>query len=219
MPVERARMPGPLARQRLLDAADDLFYEQGIHAVGIERVLKESGVARSSLYQVFPSKDDLVVAYLRERSEWGRRRVEEALADVTDPNDRLLMVFRCLARWMTSEQFRGCPFINAAAEYPDADHPVHQEVLRDRTLRRERFTELVNALPAGDPPGLVDVLMLVYDGALVGADLGDSSSTARTLVSTVRALLEAAPAVTPGSKPRPSRTDQATGAAAEARRS
>lgn len=191
MPPGHARVPAPLARDRLLAAADTLFYEEGIHAVGIDRLLKEASVAKASLYQVFASKDELVVAYLRQRTAWGREHVDRALAEVQDPVERLVLVFVCLSRWMTSEQFRGCPFINAAAEYPQPEHPVHREVLRDRAERRARFTALVAALPAKDAAGLTEVLMLLYDGALVSADLGDSAAASQALVSTVRALATA----------------------------
>src|SRR5215217_4910451 len=136
--------PTKKPRDRILDVADELFYTRGLHAVGVDEIVARSGTAKTTLYAHFPSKDDLIAAYLRRRSESWRQHVDKELARRGgSPAEKIDAVFAVLADGCASPGFRGCPFINAAAEYPDPTHPgrvvsdAHRqwvrEVLRDLT--------------------------------------------------------------------------------------
>src|SRR5690349_17099697 len=111
-------------RDRILDVADELFYSRGLHAVGIDEIVARSETAKTTLYAHFPSKDELIASYLRRRSEEWRRHLDAELARRGgSPAERIDAVFAVLAEGCASEGFRGCPFINAASEYPDPTHP------------------------------------------------------------------------------------------------
>src|SRR6516225_2910212 len=108
--------PRTPARDRLLAAADELFYKEGIHTVGIDRVLEKAGVAKASLYSTFGSKEELVHAYLQLRAERRQRRISERLARLDDPRERVLAVFDVLGDAAAEPGYRGCAFVNASAE-------------------------------------------------------------------------------------------------------
>jgi AcrR family transcriptional regulator len=167
----------PGARQRLLDTADTLFYREGIRAVGIDRIIAESDVAKASLYAHFASKDELIEAYLTRRSSRWRSHVEAELADVEDPTRRLLHVFELLVVSIRDPDFRGCPFINAASEFPEPDHPARVVTDRHRAWLRRLFVREATIGGADDPQALARALVLLYDGALVAGEL-DSARTA-----------------------------------------
>lgn len=180
------------ARERLLAVADELFYAEGIRAVGIDRLLVEAGVAKASLYQHFASKDELVAAYLQRRIDVNQAYLDHKLAEVEGgPTDRIVAFFEILGRWMTGPGFRGCPFINAAAEFPQATHPAHRAVKDHRARNRARLLELAAARPGDDPETLVTTLMMLYDGALVAADLDSADAASHALAFAVRHLLGA----------------------------
>src|SRR3954469_6712613 len=131
----------PSARDRLLAAADELFYAEGVHTVGIDRVIEHAGVAKASLYSTFGSKDGLIRAYLQGRHQRRRERLLAGLERFDNPRDRLLGVFDLLAELAAAPTFRGCAFYNASAESP-ADGVV-QEVCDDyRSWTRGLFTDL-----------------------------------------------------------------------------
>jgi AcrR family transcriptional regulator len=179
--------------ERLLTTADRLFYAEGIRSVGIDRVLAESGVAKASLYQHYGSKDALVAAYLARRVDDWHGFLDAAIERSDDaPAAQLLATFELLAAWMTEPGFRGCPFINAAAELPDPAHPGRAAVADHRTRTRARFVELAEQMGVAEPDELGASLVLVYDGALVAADLGSPDAAAATLLRVVRDLVEAA---------------------------
>jgi AcrR family transcriptional regulator len=181
------------AAQRLLATADELFYADGIRAVGIDRLLAEAGVAKASLYQHFGSKDELVGAYLQRRVDRWHGFLDDALAaSDAAPDEQIRSVFALIAAWMTEPGFRGCPFINAAAELPDPAHPGRLAVAEHRARNRERFRALAEAMGAADPEALAASLVLVYDGALVAADCGPADAAAAALLDTVDRVLAGA---------------------------
>src|SRR5277367_4153413 len=114
----------PSARERLLAAADELFYRDGVHSTGIDAVIEKAGVAKGSLYYIFGGKDELVAAYLRGRHERFRQQVEEAQAGIDDPADKILALFDALADYISLPEYRGCPFDSAAAEAPTGECQV-----------------------------------------------------------------------------------------------
>ena len=189
MPTPRADQPGP--RERLLATADRLFYEEGISTVGIDRVLKDAGVARASLYSTYGSKDALVRAYLQRRSESWQGFVRDVLPARWDtPRERLLGIFTLLTEWFEVPGYHGCPFINASAETP-TDHAVAGVRDGHREWVRGLFAELGREAGAADPERLAAQLVLLYDGAMVGAQLDRSVAPGETARLAAAALLDA----------------------------
>ena len=167
------------ARERILLTAGELFYRDGIRAVGVDAIIAESGVAKMSLYRNFASKDALIVAWLERRDEayWQRWDVAEASADT--PRGKLEAVLDMVAKRVADPRWRGCAFLNTCAELP-GDHPAMAVVRRNKTRVRERLQDLAAAAGAGDPAGLADRLQLLIDGAYaLGAALGPAGPAAK----------------------------------------
>lgn len=186
--------PEASVRDRLLAAANELFYAEGIHTVGIDRVLERAQVAKASLYSTFGSKEELVRAYLEGRAERRRARISAALARHTEPRARILAVFDALAEFVREPNYRGCAFVNASAEGPRGESKVTQACSDSRGWLRTLFTDLARELGAPEPAQLGRRLALLYDGATVGASM-DSSPDA---VSDARAIAEELLAATSG---------------------
>jgi AcrR family transcriptional regulator len=178
----------PSARDRLLAAADELFYTEGVHTVGIDRIIAKAGVAKASLYSTFGSKDELVRAYLQARHERRRERLLAGLARFTTPRDRLLGVFDVLGELAASANFRGCAFYNASAESAP-DSPAEQVAQANRAWTRALFTDLARDLATPDPAALADQLLLLYDGATVGARMDHGPAPAARARQIAAALL------------------------------
>jgi AcrR family transcriptional regulator len=181
----------PSARQRLLAAADELFYAEGVHTVGIDRIIERAGVAKASLYSTFGSKDELVRAYLQGRHERRQKRILTALERYETPRERLLGIFDVLAEMAASPSFRGCAFYNASAESP-AGGAVEQVCDVSRAWVRELFAELARDAGARDPQALGAQLVVLYDGTSVGARMDRGPAAATTARTVAAALLDAA---------------------------
>ncbi len=154
------------ARERLLAAAAELFYESGIAATGVDAVLSRAGVSPATMYAHFAGKDGLVAAYLHQRHEAWRRSWDEALEARTDPVDRLLALFDAVGLYRSrSGNRRGCGFLAAATELPPG-HPGRQWLDADSRLLTDRLRALAEAAGADDPDDLAATLLLLYDGAL-----------------------------------------------------
>lgn len=177
------------ARSRLLSTATGLFYADGIHAVGIDRVIAEAKVTRATLYRHFPSKDDLIVAYLTAADEAIRSGVEAARAANASPGDVIRAVARSIADDIQRPGFRGCAFLNAAAEYPDPAFPVHQAVLRHRSWFLATMTELFTALDKIDPEPAARHFVMLRDGAMAAGCLTDPKPVCDTFLRGVEGLL------------------------------
>jgi len=180
------------ARERLLAAADELFYEEGVHTVGIDRVIERAGVAKATLYNAFGSKDELIRAYLTRRHAVQRERITSALATRYEtPRERLLGVFDVLGEAAAEPGFRGCAFINASAESPPGG--VVEEVAdASRAWLQSLFVELARAAGAADPTLLARQLVLLYDGASVGARMDHDPGAANAARAVARVLLDTA---------------------------
>lgn len=186
--------PGPRkrsARDRLLETADRLFYDEGINSVGIDRVLEESGVAKGSLYYNFSGKDDLVRTYLHERhAKWAARIAEELDAAGT-PDAKILSVFDALAVLFAQPDFRGCAFLNAAAEA--APGSAAEVATKDfRTWLHDLFGALVAATGHPDGDRLAAQLVMLYDGANISAQLDHNPAVAVAARDAAKALLQEA---------------------------
>ncbi|MDE3205090.1 MAG: TetR/AcrR family transcriptional regulator [Acidobacteriota bacterium] len=178
---------GPSPAERLLDVASRLFYAEGIHAVGIDRVIAAASVAKATLYAHFPSKAELVAAYLaRESREWidaAERRLTTAPAGSAEA---VLALFDLLYDDSRSADYRGCPFINAAAEFPGPG-PVATEISHHRERLRAVFAEAGGPLLAS--PGRLDALLALYGGAMSAAHLDHDPEIVRHAAGAAAQLL------------------------------
>jgi AcrR family transcriptional regulator len=160
----------PSARERILDAASVAFYRQGIRAVGVDAVIADAGVAKATLYRHFPSKDALVLAFLERRDARWRAWFAEAVVRISpDPVGRPLAVFDALGEWFSSDDFRGCAFLNAAAEIADPDHPAHGVVRRHEQRLAAHLGTICSEAGLTDPSIAAADLFLLLEGAIVCA--------------------------------------------------
>ncbi|WP_353813461.1 TetR/AcrR family transcriptional regulator [Agromyces sp. SYSU T00266] len=159
------------ARERLLATASELFYREGIHSVGVDRIVGEAGVTRATFYRHFPSKEDLVEAYLGVEDANIRAAFDAAEAAGAAPRELVGLVIDGLADDIARHHTRGCPFINAAAEYPDADSGVRRAVAAHREWFRSELEHVLEAADAPDPRLGAAELVLVRDAAMVGGYL------------------------------------------------
>ena len=179
------------ARERLLAAADELFYAEGIHTVGIDRVIERAGVAKASLYSTFGSKDELVRAYLMGRYERRRERLTQWLERYDGPRAKLLGIFDYLTDSYEQPTFRGCAFVNASAESLPGG-PAEEATTLTRTVVRSLVRDLVEQIGVARPEVLVDHIVLLYDGATVAARLDHNLASAQAARAATEALLDAA---------------------------
>jgi AcrR family transcriptional regulator len=181
----------PSARDRLLAAADQLFYSEGVHVVGVDRIVEQAGVTKASLYNTFGSKEELVRAYLEQHFRRRQERIARIVATHDTPRERILGIFAEVEELLAGSQFRGCRFISAAAEARpgDASEVVAAEY---RAWLWSFFTELAEAAGTSDAKQLGRRLLLLYDGAAVAARMDpDRGAAARAVRSAVVALLDA----------------------------
>ena len=189
IPARGDRRP---VRERLLASADELFYREGINNVGIDRILEHAGVAKASLYSTFGSKDELVRAYLEQRQDTRRARIERHLAGRRSPRERLLAVFDAQAEAMAEPGFRGCAFLMASAEQPGESRgkPVCDDY---RGWIRALFVQLVKEAGLRRPDALARQLLLLYDGVSVAAQMdGNGTEACASARATAAALIDAA---------------------------
>lgn len=182
------------AGDRIFEVASDLFRSQGIRAVGVETIVKTAGVAKISLYRSFASKDDLIVAYLKQLNETYWATVDEHLArHEQDPRSQLRAYMAFISESATTPGYRGCPFINYSAEFPDPSHPGHRVAEANRIEMRRRLVEWCKAMKAAHPAKLADGLLLLIDGAYASSQtLGGPKGPAAALVWAADALIERA---------------------------
>jgi AcrR family transcriptional regulator len=182
------RRPG---LERAIRTADRLFYEEGIHAVGVDRIAAEADVSKATLYTHFRRKDDLVERYLRGRSEDWQAHVAERLPGTSpQPAGRILAMFDLLGEWFAADGYRGCPFINAQAEL-GSQQEVADVAVGHRGWVRGTFSELARAAGSARPEILAMQLELLYDGAMVGAQAEPEHGWAEAARSAAVALLAA----------------------------
>lgn len=193
-------------QDRILETADRLFYGRGIRAVGVDTIAAEIGISKRTLYNYFPSKDELVVAYLA-------RRIRPRPISDMPPAEQILADFDRLERSFASGVFRGCPFVNAVAELKEPRHAANQLAIDFKRRRRTWFRDLLARLEVADPEGLATQLQLLVDGAIAAALVHGDPKVAHAARDAARVLLTAAGVKVPG-------TDRATrGARGRSRRS
>jgi AcrR family transcriptional regulator len=199
MAVREASTARPSARERLLAAADELFYNEGVHTVGIDRVIEHAGVAKASLYNTFGSKDELVRAYLESRRVNVTQRIMRAVGRYDTPRERLLAVFEGQGDLFAQPGYRGCAFARASAESHPGDL-AEQAAQGYRTWVRGLLTELAAQAGVSEPDVLARQLHLLYEGSGQSARMDHSPDAAVAARAAAAVLLDAALArtVTPG---------------------
>ena len=179
-------------RQRILDTASTLFYERGVRAVGVDLVVDESGVAKTSLYRHFRTKDDLIVAFLeREDAEFWAQWDEVAARHADDPVAELEAHMRWIGKRLARANYRGCPQINVAAEFAEADHPSRTVSREHMQAMRKRLADLARRFGAARPSELAAQLGVLVNGAFVSASMLSPDEATRVLLGSARALLAA----------------------------
>jgi AcrR family transcriptional regulator len=177
------------ARERLLNTATGIFYAAGIHSVGVERLVAEANVTRATFYRHFRSKEDLVTAYLQRIDQHLRGQHEQAVASGEPAADILREIGRQIAAEISAPAFRGCAFLNAAAEYPDVDNPVHQAVLTHREWFLNAITALFAQVYDSPPEGSARHFVMMRDGAMAAGYLGDPTLAGETFLTGIEGLL------------------------------
>jgi AcrR family transcriptional regulator len=172
-------------QERILDTADRLFYRQGIRVIGVDTVAAEIGISKRTLYNYFPSKDDLIVAYLS-------RRLRPIQPSDAPPAEQILDDFDRLERAMRKDGYRGCPFMNAVAELADPAHAAHEIAVAHKEKRRALFRKLLTQLNVADPEALATQLMILGEGAVAQALVHGDPKMARAAREAARVLLMAA---------------------------
>lgn len=181
-------------RQGILAAADELFYAEGIRAVSADRIIAAAEVSKVTFYRHFPTKDDLVLAYIAGRAAIEHGAIEHVHSvHSADAGATLVAIAHAVADISCASGFRGCPFINTAAEYADPNHPVRQAIAAHRDWLAALLTELLADLGIDDSSQVVDQLVMLRDGAMVGGNLGFASEArAASIIGAWHAVIEAA---------------------------
>jgi len=192
-PLETPAAVKPRAAERILTTARELFYRQGIRAVGVDEIVSRSGVTKPSLYRSFASKDELAAAYMRDYDAdfWRRFEAAIALAPAGDPRAQLLAFLRGVGERAQRPAYRGCGMTNAAVEYPEPDNPARRVAVLNKEELRRRLTEFAAAMGAIDAETLGDGLLLLVEGAYVSGQLFGEGGPARSLAAAADRLIEA----------------------------
>ncbi|MFI6875450.1 TetR/AcrR family transcriptional regulator [Streptomyces sp. NPDC050400] len=177
------------ARARLLSTAARIFYAEGIHSVGIDRITAEAKVTRATLYRHFAGKEDLVLAYLDEADQGIREQVATALASSETAVGKVQAVAESITHGILSPGFRGCAFLNAAAEYPDPAHPVHQFVLAHRQWFLNTITGLLEQTTDEPATRPARHFVMLRDGAMAAGCLFNPELVSKTFLRGVTGLL------------------------------
>src|SRR5580704_14989780 len=181
-------------QERILETAGRLFYGQGIRAVGVDTIAAEIGISKRTLYNYFPSKDELIVAYLS-------RHFTQVKTSDRPLLEQILSYFDWLERWFASDTFRGCPFVNAIAELGDATHPGTKMAVAYKEQRRLWLRDALTRLNVADPDGLATQVAILVEGAIIAALVRGDPAMAGAAKAAARVLLTAAGVPDPDAVP------------------
>ena len=192
--LELFTLPAPAkqGRDRLIGVATALFYFHGINPIGLDRILSETGVSKTTFYKHFESKDELVVATIETRDAWQMNawaRAVEILAG-DDPREQLMAVLDVLDLILNEPSFRGCQFINAAAEFPNPNDPIHRAAVRHKRANCAWFRELAARAGATEPEAFADAYTMLFEGALVLRQVHDRDDVAQAARPHFRRLID-----------------------------
>lgn len=182
----------PSKRNEIVEKALAIFYRNGFHATGMDMLVAETGISKTSMYKHFRTKEDLIVAALRLRDEtirnWLFRRMEEL---TPNPRNQLVALFDALGEWFEQPDFQGCLFIKASSEFQEASHLVHKQAADHKNMLHQHFTELAKAAGAKEPQNLAQKILLLKEGAIVTAHFQKNSRSAMDAKAAAAALLDA----------------------------
>lgn len=185
--------PKPRAAERIRQSAGELFYRQGIRAVGVEEIVARAGVTKPSLYRSYASKDELAAAYLRDYDAGFWKRFDApAEQHPGDPRGQLLAYLARLAERAQRPGYRGCGLSNAAVEYPEPAHPAREVAQANKRLLRERLARMCEAMGAKQPAILADGLLLLIEGTYASGQMFGPGGPAASLVAVAEGMIEAA---------------------------
>lgn len=177
------------ARDRILAAASQLFYKDGIKSTGVAAIVREAGVTKMTLYAHFSGKDELVATYLKDRDDRWRQSLAQVASGLEVTKDKLLVVFEAYGEWLVSDSLRGCGFINACAEIPDPTHPARVIAAEHKLAVREHLACLAREICASDPDELAERLLLLLEGAAVTSMIRQDDDPLCTAKSTASELI------------------------------
>jgi AcrR family transcriptional regulator len=185
--------PPKTGRERLVAAAIELFYRHGFAAVGIDQIIAQAGVTKTTFYKHFESKDDLMVAAVKRRDEWESVAWDRAIRKIAgkDPARQLLAFFDVLDIWFNEPEFRGCMFMNAAAEFPNPNDPVHQAAVAHKRRSREEWRNqaLAGGADAAGAETFADCFAAMVEGALILRQTQGRNDAARVVRAAVQQLI------------------------------
>lgn len=186
------KAPHKPAAQRIRESAQELFYLEGIRAVGVDRIVTRAGVTKPSLYRSFPSKDELAAGYLRDHGDDYLRRFDAAISErPDDPRGQLRLWLKSLSDRASKADYRGCGVTNAAVEYPERDHPARKAAMENKRKFRARLNKLCQAMGARNSGALSDALLLLIEGAYMSGQLFAAGGPARVIVEAADILIDA----------------------------
>lgn len=183
-------LPATHARVRILATANGLFYDEGVHTVGVDRIIAEASVTKATFYKYYRSKELLIVAYLQLRDRYVRDIVDEILRNVSDPIERLKALVTAIAGEAQKPGFRGCPFINATAQFSDPQHPVRLAIAEHRRWYSGEVEELFRDAGHPRPLDATHDYFLARDGAYASANLGDPVAAQAALHRAMNRLID-----------------------------
>jgi len=189
-------VPPPRAADRILDAARDLFYREGIRAVGVDEIVRQAGVTKPSLYRSFPSKDELAASYLRVYEDEFWEKFDRSVAvHPGDPRAQIIDFLSGIAKRAVVAGYRGCGLTNACVEYPEADHPARFVSEEHKRELRRRLHAMAAGMGAVDADDLGDGLLLLIEGAYISSQIfgegGPAGAVARNAERMIAASLKA----------------------------
>ncbi|GAA0532862.1 AcrR family transcriptional regulator [Rhizomicrobium palustre] len=183
--------PTKRAAERIRETAEELFYREGIRAVGVDEIVSRAGVTKPSLYRTYPSKDELAADYLRHHGAERLKAFDALFADGKDARASLRKWLFGIQTRASTPEYRGCGNSNAVVEYPHPDHPARQAALEVKRQFRERYRNVAKKLGAKNPAMLADMLILLIEGAHLSGQLFGAEAPARHLVAAADALIDA----------------------------
>ena len=177
------------ARIRILATADELFYREGVHTVGVDRIIREARVTKATFYKYYRSKDALIVVYVQSRDRAARQFVADLETRLDTPEKRLRAIVEEISSQVVRTGFHGCPFINAAAQFTDPNHPVRTAVTAHRDWYGSTVEDLFRGMGHAHPGDAADDFFLARDGAFAGANLGDPIAAHTALQRAIERIL------------------------------
>jgi AcrR family transcriptional regulator len=183
----------PSRRDELVEKALEIFYRDGFHATGMDKLVAETGISKTSMYKYFRTKEDLILATLRLRDETFRNpMVRQVEAMAASPKEQLLAAFQTLHDWIMSDEFNSCMFIKASSEFQSPSHPIHAAAAEHKRLVTRYMAELAAAAGASNPDSIARQLMLLKEGAIVTAHIQGKDFAGQDAKEAAKALIDLA---------------------------